>query len=48
MLATYNIHKGNKSSKKFKLIKYMYRVYKKPKGSTGLRVVSMLLDELLW
>lgn len=32
VLATYNIHKGSKSSSKFKLIKYMYRVYHKTQG----------------
>lgn len=32
VLATYNIHEGSKSSKKFKLIKYMFRVYHKTQG----------------
>lgn len=37
VLATYNIHKGSKSSKKFKLIKYMYRVYHKTQGINWLK-----------
>ena len=32
VLATYNISKGSKSSNKFKLIKYMYRVYHDTQG----------------
>lgn len=32
VLATYNIHEGSKSSKKFKLIKYMFKVYHKTQG----------------
>lgn len=32
VLATYNVHAGSKSSKKFKLIKYMFRVYHKTQG----------------
>ena len=36
VLATYNIHKGSKSSKKFKLIKYMNRVYHKTQGINWL------------
>ena len=37
VLATYNIHEGSKSSKKFKLIKYMFRVYHKTQGSNWFK-----------
>lgn len=44
VLATYNIHKGNKSSKKFKLINICIAFTIKPKESIDLRVGSMLLE----
>ena len=37
VLATYNIVDGSKSSNKFKLIKYMYRVYHKTQGINWLK-----------
>ena len=37
VLATYNIIEGSKSSKKFKLIKYMYYIYHKTQGINWLK-----------